>query len=120
MKLLSEITIGLVALEAFYILYIEMFAWKTKGPKIFKGFPKDLFVPTKSLAANQGLYNGFLGAGLVWSLLITDPQWSVNVACFFLGCIITAGIYGALTAQKSIFFTQAMPAIIALVLTLLR
>lgn len=120
MKLLSEIAIGLVALEAFYILYIEMFAWTTKGPKIFKGFPKDLFVPTKSLAANQGLYNGFLGAGLVWALLIADPQWSVNVACFFLGCIITAGIYGALTAQKSIFFTQAMPAIIALVLTLLR
>jgi putative membrane protein len=120
MKLLSEIAIGLVALEAFYILYIEMFAWTTKGPKIFKGFPKDLFVPTKSLAANQGLYNGFLGAGLVWSLLIADPQWSINVACFFLGCIIVAGIYGALTAQKSIFFTQAMPAIIALVLTLLR
>ena len=120
MKLISEILIGLVALEAFYILYIEMFAWTTKGPKIFRGFPKDLFVPTKALAANQGLYNGFLGAGLVWSLLITDAIWSGNVAFFFLGCVIVAGIYGALTAQKSIFFTQAMPAIIALIFTLLR
>ena len=65
MKMLSEILIGLVALETFYILYVEMFAWTTKGPKIFKGFPEDLFVPTKALAANQGLYNGFLGAGLL-------------------------------------------------------
>ncbi len=119
MKLISEILIGVVALEAFYIVYIEMFAWTTKGPKIFRGFPKDLFVPTKALAANQGLYNGFLGAGLVWSLLITDAVWSVNVALFFLGCVIVAGIYGALTAQKSIFFVQAMPAIIALTFTLL-
>ena len=120
MKLISEILIGLVALEAFYILYIEMFAWTTKGPKIFRGFPKELFVPTKALAANQGLYNGFLGAGLVWSLLITDAVWSVNVSCFFLGCVIVAGIYGALTAQKSIFFVQALPAIITLIFTLLR
>lgn len=82
MKLTSEIFIGLVALEAFYILYIEMFAWTTKGPKIFRGFPKDLFVPTKALAANQGLYNGFLGGGL--SLVFIDNRCPLECQCSLL------------------------------------
>jgi putative membrane protein len=120
MKLISEILTGFVAFEAFYFLYFEMFAWTTKGPKIFRGFPKDLFVPTKALAANQGLYNGFLGTGLVWSLLITDPIWSDNVAIFFLGCVTVAGIYGALSVQKTIFFVQSVPAILALIFIFLK
>lgn len=95
-----------------------MFAWTTKGRKIFKKFPPELFEPTKPLAANQGLYNGFLAAGLIWSLLITDPFWSTNIAFFFLGCVTIAGIFGALTADKKIFFVQAMPAIIAILLLL--
>ena len=66
------------------------------------------------MAANQGLYNGFLAAGLIWSLLIADAVWSTNVACFFLGCIIIAGIFGAFTVQKAIFYVQAIPALIAL------
>lgn len=115
MKLISEILIGIVAVEHIYILWLEMFAWTTKGRKTFKSFPPDLFEKTKSLAANQGLYNGFLAAGLIWSLLIQDAAWRSNVAYFFLGCVIVAGIFGALTAQKSIFFVQAMPAIIALI-----
>lgn len=98
-----------------------MFAWETLGKKTFKGFLKDeLFKPTKGLAANQGLYNGFLSAGLIWSFFIEDKTWSQNVAVFFLGCVIVAGIYGALTASKKIFFVQALPAIIALAFLLLK
>ncbi|MEX0275806.1 MAG: DUF1304 domain-containing protein, partial [Flavobacteriaceae bacterium] len=82
-------------------------------------FPRDLFAPTKALAANQGLYNGFLAAGIVWSLFIQDSVWQVNVPIFFLGCVAVAGIYGALTADKKIFFVQAMPALLTLSLVLL-
>ncbi len=119
MKLISEILISGVAILHFYILWLEMFAWTTRGKKTFKSLAPDLFEKTKALAANQGLYNGFLAAGLVWSLLITDPSWSVNVASFFLGCVMVAGIYGAVTAQRSIFFVQTLPAGIALAATLL-
>lgn len=120
MKLASQILIGLVAAEHLYILWLEMFAWTTRGPKTFKSFPKELFAQTTSLAANQGLYNGFLSAGLIWSLLITNQEWSHNVSFFFLGCVIVAGIYGAFTADKKIFIIQALPAIIALAVTLLQ
>lgn len=116
---MAEILIGFVAVEHIYILWLEMFAWTTRGRKTFRSFPPDLFEPTKSLAANQGLYNGFLAAGLIWSLLIDDTVWHKNVACFFLGCVIVAGIFGAVTAQKSIFYMQALPAIIALAFLLL-
>ena len=119
MHLLSPILIAIVAIEHLYILWLEMFAWTTRGKKTFKSLPAHLFEPTKTLAANQGLYNGFLAAGLIWSLLIGDAEWSSNVACFFLGCVIVAGVYGAVTAQKSIFFIQALPAIVALAITLL-
>ncbi len=117
--ILAKILIGLVALEHLYILWIEMFAWETVGKKTFRGFPEHLFKPTKALAANQGLYNGFLAAGLIWSLLISDPEWQKNVAVFFLACVLVAGVYGALTASKSIFVKQGLPALAALVLTLL-
>jgi len=120
MEIISKIMLALVALEHLYILYMEMFAWETLGRKTFKGsLPDELFRPTKNLAANQGLYNGFLSAGLIWSLFISDEIWSKNVAVFFLGCVIVAGIYGALSASKKIFFVQALPAIIALVFVLL-
>ena len=73
-----------------------------------------VFAPTKVLAANQGLYNGFLAAGLLWALLITDPDWHRNVACFFLGCVAVAGVYGALTAGPRILLVQTVPALLAL------
>jgi putative membrane protein len=91
-----------------------MFAWTTKGPKVFRAFPKDLFPKTKAMAANQGLYNGFLAAGLIWSFLIEDPIWSDNVAIFFLSCVLVAGIYGTFTASKKIFWVQALPALLGL------
>ena len=99
--------------------WLEMFAWTTRGKKTFKSLPEDLFEKTKALAANQGLYNGFLAAGLIWSLLITDPVWSAHVALFFLACIAVAGIYGAITAQRSILFMQTVPATIAIICLLL-
>ena len=121
MEIISKILIALVAIEHLYILYMEMFAWETLGRKSFKGALKDeLFTPTKGLAANQGLYNGFLAAGLIWSLLISDDVWSKNIAIFFLGCVIVAGIYGAISASRKIFFVQAVPAILALIFVLLR
>ena len=119
MTLIAKFLIGMVAIEHLYILWLEMFAWTTKGKKTFKSIPDDLFEKTKALAANQGLYNGFLAAGLFWSLLITDIVWSKNVAYFFLSCVIIAGLYGAATAQKSIFFVQALPAIITLIVVLI-
>ena len=119
MHIIALVFIGIVAAEHLYILWLEMFAWTTVGRKTFRSFPADLFEPTKALAANQGLYNGFLSAGLIWSIIISDPMWSRNVSVFFLSCVIVAGIYGAVTAQRSIFFIQALPAIIALAFVLL-
>ncbi|MFC3880026.1 DUF1304 domain-containing protein [Algoriphagus namhaensis] len=120
MELASKIIIALVALLHLYFLYFEMFAWETVGRKIFRQFPKEFFPKTKTLAANQGLYNGFLVAGLVWSFFISDPEWSRNVALFFLSCVVVAGVYGALTASKKIFWIQAMPALLGIGLILLK
>jgi putative membrane protein len=120
MEILLNGLIGLVALLHLYFLWFEMFAWETRGRKIFKNFPKELFGQTKTLAANQGLYNGFLAAGLIWTFFIQNEEWQANVALFFLSCVAIAGIYGAATADKKIFFVQGFPAIIAIVLILLQ
>lgn len=115
MSLIAKIFVALVALEHLYICWMEMFAWETVGKKVFKNaLPEQMFAPTKTLAANQGLYNGFLAAGLLWSLLISNPQWQIYVAIFFLSCVFIAGIYGGLSASKKIIVTQAFPALIAL------
>lgn len=114
MNLIAQLIIGLIALLHIYILWLEMFAWTTRAKKVFKTIPEDQFEKTKVLAANQGLYNGFLAAGLIWSLCISDTDWSQNVALFFLGCVLAAGLYGAMTASKRIFFVQAVPAILGL------
>lgn len=120
METLAKILIGAIAALHLYFLYFEMFAWETIGRKTFKSLPAELFPKTKGLAANQGLYNGFLVAGLVWSLLIEDPSWSFYVAVFFLSCVLAAGVFGALTASKKIFWVQGLPALIALVLLHLK
>lgn len=120
MELIANILIGFIAIEHLYILYMEMFAWETLGKKTFKGaLPDELFKPTKTLAANQGLYNGFLAAGLIWTFFISNNEWRTNISLFFLLCIIIAGLYGTFTASKKIFFVQALPAIIALIVVLL-
>ena len=115
MSLIACVFIVLVALEHLFICWMEMFAWETVGKKVFKGaMPDAMFSATKTLAANQGLYNGFIAAGLIWSLLISDPRWQVYVAIFFLSCVFIAGIYGGLSASKKIILTQALPALAAL------
>ncbi len=119
MQILIQIIVILLAVFHTYILWMEMFAWETVGRKTFRSMPKELFPKTKSMAANQGLYNGFLVAGLVWSLLISNAEWSQNVQLFFLSCIGVAGIYGGYSVQKTIFFFQGLPALVAIALILL-
>ena len=114
MNIISQVIIVFVALLHLYFLWLEMFVWTTKAYKVFRNFPKDLFERTKTMAANQGLYNGFLAAGLIWSLFITDVVWSNNIALFFLTCIAIAGIYGAYSVSKKIFFVQGIPAILGI------
>ena len=120
MTIVATILVALVALEHLYILWIEMFAWTTKGREVFKGvLPDELFERTRGLAANQGLYNGFLATGLIWGLTIADPLWSLRVQLFFLSCVIVAATYGALRSSRSILIKQGLPAILALLALLL-
>ena len=118
MRVFTTILIVGIALMHCYFLWLEMFAWTTRGKKVFRSFPRELFEPTKTLAANQGLYNGFLAAGLLWSLFISDPYWRNNVALFFLACVAIAGIYGGISADKKIFVVQGIPALIAILFIL--
>ncbi|MCB1177165.1 MAG: DUF1304 domain-containing protein [Leptospiraceae bacterium] len=114
MKILGLIFSWIVALEHIFILVLEMFLWESLGLKVFKMTP-ELAAQSKTLAMNQGLYNGFLAAGLIWGLLfISNKEWKVNVLNFFLSCVIVAGIFGGLTAKFSIIFTQGTPALIAI------
>ncbi len=119
-NIITHLLTAAVALEHLYIMWIEMFAWETTGKKTFKTIPEDLFARTTVLAANQGLYNGFLSAGLLWSFLISDINWVINIRLFFLLCVVIAGIYGAITASRKIFFMQALPAVIAVVFVLIE
>ncbi len=120
MEIAINIFIGFIALLHVYIMWFEMFAWETRGRAVFRNFPKDLFTPTKAIAANQGLYNGFLAAGLIWTFFISEMQWRANISLFFLTCIAIAGIYGALTASKKIIFVQTIPAVIVILLILIQ
>lgn len=116
---IADVLLIFVALLHLYFLWLEMFAWTTKAKKVFRNLPEHLFEPTKAMAANQGLYNGFLAAGLIWSLFIRDPLWSVYIALFFLGCVLIAGIYGALSVSKRIFYVQGLPALLGIIFCLL-
>ena len=119
MNHIATVLTMLVLIEHVYIVWMEMFAWETAGRRSFgKALPAELFKPTKGLAANQGLYNGFLVAGLSWSFFINDPIWSDNVRLFFLGCVLVAGIFGGITASKKIFFVQGVPALLAILFVL--
>jgi putative membrane protein len=117
MTRLAKIVIGVVAVEHIGILVMEMFLWTSLGVKVFK-FTPEYAEQTTALAMNQGLYNGFLAAGLIWSLLAKDEALARKVALFFLGCVVVAGVFGGLTAKLSIILTQALPAAIGLALVL--
>lgn len=115
MSTIAIILIVLVGALHIGFLVLEMFLWdKPVGRKIF-GLKSDFASQSKILAANQGLYNGFLATGLLWSLFpVGAPDAGPAIATFFLACIVIAGIYGALTVSRSILFIQALPAILAL------
>jgi len=116
--LISTIFIALVALLHVYILVLEMFLWdKPAGRKAF-GHSLEKAIESKVLAANQGLYNGFLAAGLFWGLYLGAAGFDIKV--FFLGCILVAGIYGGITAKRKILYIQALPAVIGLALLFLN
>jgi len=112
--MVGQVLIGLIALLHVYILVLEMFLWdKPYGLKAFGNSPEKAQL-TKVMAQNQGLYNGFLAAGLLWSLYAPE-SYALALANFFLGCVLVAGIYGGLTASKKIIYIQALPALIALI-----
>ena len=117
MTVIANILTGLVAVLHVYFLVLEMFLWdKPYGRKTF-GLTAEYAAASKTLAANQGLYNGFLAAGLEWGLLLGGAGASVKI--FFLVCVIVAGVYGAITVSRRILWVQALPAAIALVLLLI-
>jgi putative membrane protein len=116
MGIIIVLLVGIVAGMHLYFMWMEMFAWTTVGKRTFKMMDPSLFEKTKLLAANQGLYNGFLAVGLLWSLLITDIKWSQNVGMFFLSCVVVAGLYGWYTVSYRLFVVQGLPALIALIL----
>lgn len=112
MQAAAYIVVGIVALIHLYILVLEMFLWeKSAGLRTF-GLTKEFAAASRVLAANQGLYNGFLAAGLIWGLFAGD----IGVMRFFLGCVLVAGVYGAITANSRILWVQAAPAAAGLLL----
>ncbi len=117
MQLVISVCIAIVALEHIYFLILEMFLWtQPKGIKAFGLKSKAFAEETKVLAANQGLYNGFLAAGLIWALLKSDH----NIAIFFLICVTIAGIYGSYSTKKvKLFVVQSVPALIGLILIII-
>jgi putative membrane protein len=116
MSLIADIVVALVALLHVYFLVLEMFLWdKPAGLRAFRQ-TREAAAASKVLAANQGLYNGFLAAGLVWGLLL--GQNGASVKGFFLGCVLIAGMFGAATVGRKILFVQALPAALGLALVL--
>lgn len=118
MEYLAIALVLLVAIEHAYILVLEMFLWTTPRARKAFGMSKEDAESTKVLAANQGLYNGFLVAGLVWGLVHSQAEFAFQIQVFFLTCVIVAAIYGAATAKKSILIVQGLPATLAMVAVL--
>jgi putative membrane protein len=114
---LSVVAVAVVALLHLYFLVLEMFLWKKPAGRRIFGLTKEFAEASASLAANQGLYNGFLAAGLIWGLTAGPEGFSLKV--FFLACVIVAGLFGAATASKKILWVQAVPGALALVLVIL-
>ncbi len=118
MIVVADILVGLVALIHVYILVLEMFLWTTPRARAAFGTTPEFAEESKVLAANQGLYNGFLALALVWGLIASDPT-GFQLKLYGLACVVVAGLYGAATASKRILFVQVLPAVLALVALLL-
>ena len=120
MAIISTLLVALVGLEHLYFLALEMFWWTTtRGMKAF-GTTKDFAEASKTLAANQGLYNGFLAAGLWWGIVHPDAAVGRQIDIFFLLCVLVAALYGGLTVKRAILAIQGVPALLALAAVLLR
>jgi len=118
MHLLSDIVVAAVALLHIFFLVLEMFLWtKPYGLRTF-GNTHEQAQTMKVLAANQGLYNGFLAAGLIWSLAVFSPLFEFDIKMFFLGCVIVAALYGGYSVSRRILMVQGLPALVALVVTI--
>ncbi|MFE3743345.1 DUF1304 domain-containing protein [Streptomyces sp. NPDC059134] len=117
MQTAAHILVGLVAALHAYILVLEMFLWERAPGRGLSGFDAEMARATAPLAANQGLYNGFLSAGLVWGLIAADPT-GYRAQIFFLSCVVVAGVYGGITANRRILLAQALPGAIALAVVL--
>ncbi|MFD7440670.1 DUF1304 domain-containing protein [Streptomyces sp. NPDC059909] len=113
MNATANVLVGLVAALHVYILVLEMFLWERAPGRKLSGFDPELARATAPLAANQGLYNGFLAAGLMWGLIAADPAGH-QVRVFFLACVVVAGLYGGATANRRIYVAQALPGAVAL------
>ncbi len=118
MAIVAKVLIALVALEHVYFLVLEMFLWEKPRTRAAFGMSAEQAAQTKVLAGNQGLYNGFLAAGLIWSL-VAPAAYATPLALFFLACVLVAGIYGGFTANRRIWFVQAVPAALALAAVLI-
>lgn len=116
MDVIAAVAVGAVAALHLAFLVLEMFLWKRPvGQRVF-GLPREVMISSAALAANQGLYNGFLAAGLIWALLAGPAGFAAKV--FFLSCVVVAGVFGAATAKRSILWVQAVPGALALLLVL--
>ncbi len=114
MTMLINCLVAFVALQHIGFLILEMFLWSgSTGQKIFRLDP-DFAAKSANLAANQGLYNGFLAAGLIWAIMHSSPEFAFQLKVFFLSCVLVAGIYGWFTVSRTILFVQAIPALIVL------
>ena len=112
MQTIISILVALVAIEHLFFLVLEMFLWTMPAGRSIFGLTEQFAADSKALAANQGLYNGFLAAGLLWSLLQPSPVFAQQLQLFFLGCVIAAALFGALTVKRSILFIQGTLAIV--------
>ncbi len=114
MTVIPMVLVGLVALLHIYIMLLEVLWWDSpRGQKAF-GLTPEFSKATKVLAINQGVYNGFLAAGLIWGLVHPDPGFGWQIQMFFLACVAVAGIVGAVTSSRKILFIQTVPAVIAI------
>ncbi|MEM7290673.1 MAG: DUF1304 domain-containing protein [Pseudomonadota bacterium] len=119
MSLLQTLTVCLVAAIHLYLMFVEMFAWESRGARFLTRFDQEFFAISKPLAANMGLYNGFFAVGLLLSQFFLAPPFQAKALMFLLSCLAIAGIVGARTAEKKLFLVQSVPAFVGIGLVLL-